>query len=75
MLFGKVTTLSHGCNIFGVRPRSLNRNKAGDITTEWSPKRTRSQTATEAAPAEMAMTPDAEILRTILQELGRLRKE
>jgi len=52
----------------------MSRNEAGDMTVH-SP-RTSSQRATGAAPAETATTPpDGEILRTILQELGRLREE
>jgi len=46
------------------------------MTTLHSPRRTRSQTTTGALSAEAATsTPEAEMLRTILQEIGRLREE
>jgi len=46
------------------------------MTTLHSPRRTRSQTTTAAPSAETASsTPEAEILRNILQEIGRLREE
>jgi len=46
------------------------------MTTLHSPRRTRSQTATGAPSAETATsTSEAKILRTILQEIGRLREE
>jgi len=46
------------------------------MATLHSPRKTRSQTATGAPSAEVAAsTPEAEILRTILQEIGRLREE
>jgi len=46
------------------------------MTTVHSPKRTRSQTTTGIPYAEIATTtPKAEILRTILQELERLREK
>jgi len=46
------------------------------MATIYSPRKTRSQTASGISPAETAtLTPEAEILHTILRELGRLREE
>jgi len=47
-----------------------------EMTTLHSPRRTRSQITTGAPSTETAAsTPETEILRTILQEIGRLREE
>jgi len=53
----------------------MNRDEAGDVMIH-SSRRTRSQTAMGTAVAEMSTsTPEAEVLRSILQEIGRLREE
>jgi len=52
----------------------MSRNEAGDMATVHSPRRTRSQTTTGAAETA-TMTADAEILRTILQELEQLQEK
>jgi len=53
----------------------MNRDEAGDAMIH-SPRRTCSQTAVGTAVAEMSTsTPEAEVLRSILQEIGRLREE
>jgi len=53
----------------------MNRDEAGDAMIP-SPRRTRSQTTVGTAVAETATsTPEAEVLRSILQEMGRLREE
>jgi len=72
----RVKTRSYERNILGAHPGSKRRNEVFEMTTLHSPRRTRSQTTTGTPSAEtVASTPEAEILRIILQEIGRLREE
>jgi len=50
----------------------INQNESGVMATVHSPRRTRNQTTAEVAEAATA---DAEILRTILQELGHSERD
>jgi len=62
-------------NFWGLVRDRMNRDEAGDAMIH-SPRRTRSQTTVGTAIAEMSTsTPEAEVLRSILQEIGRLREE